>query len=313
MRFHLLALFVVVSKTGAAQPAPRAGHVMASTGARGGVFLIGGQVGEERRTLDTLWSWDGSEWSSLGSDGPRYRTLPAAAFDSRRNVLVVFGGAGLANGNRYGDTWEWNGSSWAEHSSPSPGPRDHHAVAFDEARGQLVMFGGQNAERQAPNDTWVYDAAGWKKVDSTTGPPGVAHHAMAYDSRRERVVLYGGSTAARQNLGDDVWEWDGARWSRVAPSSPAPRVSRHRMAFDAARGVTVMFAGTETWSWDGTSWRRLATTGPSQRSVSAMAYDVRRQRIVLFGGSGPGGAPPYSSHGDVWEWDGVSWSSRARR
>jgi hypothetical protein len=295
-----------------AQPAPRAGHVMASAGAAGGVLMLGGQIGEERRTLDTLWLWEGSSWKPLSGNGPRYRTLSAAAFDSRRNTLVVFGGAGLANGNRYGDTWEWNGSTWLEHASPSPGPRDHHAIAFDEARGQFVMFGGQNAERLSPNDTWVYDAGGWKKVDSTTGPPGVVHHAMAYDSRRGRVVLSGASTLSRENLGYDVWEWDGVRWFRVTPPTPGPRVSRHRMAFDAARGVTVMFAGTETWSWDGVSWRQLSTTGPSQRLVSAMAYDVRRQRIVLFGGSGPGGSPPYNSFGDVWEWDGVRWSNPRR-
>ena len=36
----------------------------------------------------------------------------AAALDTRRNVLVVFGGSGLFNQNAYGDTWEWNGTAW---------------------------------------------------------------------------------------------------------------------------------------------------------------------------------------------------------
>ena len=110
---------------------------------------------------------------------------------------------------------------------------------------------------------------------------------MAYDARRRRVVLYGGTTERRENLGTDVWEWDGAQWSRVTPVTPGPTVSRHRMAFDVARGVTLLHSGTETWSWDGAHWRRLATTGPSRRIVSAMAYDVARQRVVLFGGAGP--------------------------
>ena len=294
-------------------PAPRAGHVMSAGGSLGGVFMIGGQVGQERRTLDTLWEWNGSRWRALAADGPRYRTLPAAAFDSRRGVMVVFGGAGLFNGTRYGDTWEWNGTSWRERPVDSPGPRDHHAMAFDESRGVTVMFGGQDSKREWPRDTWTYDGATWKRADSTSGPPGVAHHAMAYDARRQRVVLYGGGTDRRENLGTDVWEWDGTRWTRITPSSPGPRVSHHRMAYDVARGITVMFAGTETWTWDGTQWRRVATTGPSQRVVSAMAYDARRQRIVLFGGSGPGGAPPYDSFADVWEWDGSQWSGPFRR
>ena len=288
-------------------PAPRAGHVMATGGPLGGVFLTAGQIGRERRTLDTLWQWNGVGWRVISSNGPRYRTLPAAALDSRRNVLVVFGGAGLFNRNAYGDTWEWDGASWTERAVDSPGPRDHHAMAFDEARGVMVMFGGQNAARGWPNDTWTYDGTGWKRADSTTGPPnGAGHHAMAYDARRQRVVLYGGTSASREVFAD-VWEWDGTRWWRVAPNMPGPRVTRHRMAFDAARGVTLLFADTETWSWDGTEWRRVATTGPSQRVVSAMAYDAGRQRVVLFGGAGPGGVPPYDSHADVWEWDGSRW------
>jgi hypothetical protein len=40
---------------------------------------------------------------------------------------------------------------------------------------------------------------------------------MAYDAARGRIVLYGGR--ARDNgqvrTLDDMWEWDGARWTRV--------------------------------------------------------------------------------------------------
>jgi hypothetical protein len=298
---------------GGAWPAARAGHVMATGGVFGGVLLSSGQIGRERRTVDTLWQWNGVGWRALTTDGPRYRTLPAAAFDTHRDVFVVFGGAGLVNQNAYGDTWEWNGTGWSERPVDSPGPRDHHAMAYDEARGVIVMFGGQNAARAFPHDTWTYDGTAWKRVDSTTGPPSAAHHAMAYDAKRQRVVLYGGTTDRREVLHPDVWEWDGTRWHRVTPASPGPRATRHRMAYDAARAVTLLHSATETWSWDGMTWRRLATTGPSQRIVSAMAYDAQRQRVVLFGGAGPGGEPPFDSHADVWEWDGTRWIGPFRR
>ncbi|HEY0882217.1 MAG TPA: kelch repeat-containing protein, partial [Archangium sp.] len=35
----------------------------------------------------------------------------------------------------------------------------------------------------------------------------------------------------------------------------------------------------------------------------AMAYDVSRARVVLFGGQGDGGRLD-----DTWEWDGASWT-----
>jgi hypothetical protein len=287
-------------------PAPRAGHVMASGGSSGGVFMTSGQVGRERRTIDTLWTWNGVGWRPISSTGPRYRTLPAMALDTRRNVLVLYGGIGLINENRYGDTWEWNGTAWSERPVDSPGTRDHHAMAFDEARGTMVMFGGQNAQREWITSTWLYDGTTWRQADSTAHPPAVVHHAMAYDARRQRVVLYGGFGAESRRL-TTVWEWDGTGWHAMPTAVPGPVVSHHRMAYDAARGVTLLFGGTETWSWDGTTWRKLASTGPSERRVSAMAWDAQRERVVLFGGNGPGGAPPYSSFADTWEWDGTAW------
>jgi hypothetical protein len=278
-------------------PAPRAGHVMASGGSSGGVFLTSGQVGEERRTVDTLWQWNGVGWRPLADNGPRYRTLPAAAFDTRRNVLVLYGGAGLINNNRYGDTWEWDGRAWNERPVDSPGTRDLHDMAYDEARGTMVMFGGQDGAREWTVSTWLYDGTAWRQGDSTVHPPGVAHHAMAYDARRQRVVLYGGGTKDRGTL-HDVWEWDGARWQVVPSATPGPVVSHHRMAYDAARGVIVLFGGgdstsTSTWTYDGSGWTEHKVAGPPARWSPAMAYDETRRVVLLFGGGR--NRPPYDA------------------
>lgn len=52
------------------------------------------------------------------------------------------------------------------------------------------------------------------------------------------------------------------------------------------------------------SWSLLPVSGPSARCRHAIAYDLSRQRLVLFGG--------YDSDlndlGDTWEWDGNSWT-----
>jgi hypothetical protein len=46
----------------------------------------------------------------------------------------------------------------------------------------------------------------------------------------------------------------------------------------------------------------MAADGPSPRNGAALAYDARRERVVLFGGSG---ASP-----ETWEWDGARWTRR---
>ncbi len=84
------------------------------------------------------------------------------------------------------------------------------------------------------------------------------------------------------------------------------------MAYDSARGVTVLYGGDlgDTWEWNGAigSWTQRSTTGPEPRSGHAMAYDSARGVTVLFGGGPSGG---YLA--DTWEWDGTTgiWTQRS--
>lgn len=81
------------------------------------------------------------------------------------------------------------------------------------------------------------------------------------------------------------------------------------MAFDAARGVSVMFGGSisfrldDTYEYGGGEWALRANTGPSPRQRHAMAFDSARGTTVLFGGLDDSG-----SLGDRWAWVGDDWS-----
>jgi hypothetical protein len=301
-----VTVFIVTSLRAQA-PAARNSHVMASAGPAGGVLLFGGAANSAPQLVDTLWEWTGTEWRVSSDAGPRSRNMAAAAFDTRRRVMVLYGGSGIGSGTKFGDTWEWDGRRWEEKNVRTPGPRDHHAMAYDEARGKVVAFGGTT------RGTWTWDGAMWTMADSTTGPPPLAHHAMVYDSRRQRLVMYGGFPTTGGPRQSDTWEWDGAQWHRVEINqSPGP-LSHHRMAYDAARGVTVLFGGgdstsTDTWTYDGQAWTRHRVSGPPARWSPAMAYDAARARVVLFGGGRSG--RPFGSLNDTWEWDGAKWERR---
>ena len=59
------------------------------------------------------------------------------------------------------------------------------------------------------------------------------------------------------------------------------------------------------WLWNGTGWREAAPASrPPARVMHALAYDRRRQRVVLFSG----GASLETTQADTWEWDGVNWA-----
>src|SRR5262249_25521983 len=104
-----------------------------------------------------------------------------------------------------------------------------------------------------------------------------------YDARGVTVVFGGYSNENTFTYLGDTWEWDGIAWTQQATSGPSPRVGA-AMAYDAARGVAVMFGGQDsggtylgdTWEWNGTTWTQRATTGPAGRRGAAMAYDAVR-------------------------------------
>jgi hypothetical protein len=316
-------------------PHPRDGHVMVTAGAGGGILLFGGGttgLGTPRAAADSLWSWNGVAWRVASATSPGARTLPAAAFDGRRNVLVVYGGAEYGSGTRFGDTWEWDGRDWSRREVRGPGPRDHHAMAYDEARGYVVMYGGFDYNRsREPRDTWTWNGAVWTRAD-TAGPGGMAHHAMAYDARRQRVVLFGfvrrpvpgqpqgpGALGVRSET-PETWEWNGSQWDRVFAEGEPAIADPHRMTYDAARGVIVMTGGRRdstraTWTYDGSRWTPQGSIGVGV--APALAYDARRQRVIAWGGSAafiPGRSwdaqtPPARWPGAVWEWDGQAWKA----
>src|SRR5262245_3746560 len=63
----------------------------------------------------------------------------------------------------------------------------------------------------------------------------------------------------------------------------------------------------DAWEWSGSRWARRTLVGPTGRMATTMCLDIVRQRIVLFGGYGPGG----SALADTWEFDGETWRQRS--
>ena len=141
-------------------------------------------------------------------------------------------------------------------------------------------------------------AQGWLQREVLSGDRDLTQPGMAYDEARGRMVSFAGG---------ETWELEGSHWTRRYPAhAPAPDLVG-AIAFDAARGRTLLFACSfsigQTWEWDGVDWRMLVPSqSPPPTTRYAMAYDRTRQRVVMFGGS----TYPFSA--DTWEWDGSTWS-----
>jgi Galactose oxidase, central domain len=87
-------------------------------------------------------------WSKVdtGTRMPPERRHGAAAYDSKRNLYIVFGGSGSAG--FLNDTWAFDLTRdvWKRviTGEAGPKPRIDHAAVYDSRRGSVLMYGGDS-------------------------------------------------------------------------------------------------------------------------------------------------------------------------
>ncbi len=222
------------------------------------------------------------------------------SYDADRHLSILYDGV---------LTWEYDGT-WHPVTTTHAPQIDWGAVmVYDQAR-QLTVLGGLRGNYY--NETWEYDGADWTQVTPTVPYPTRVYGAMAYDSARSRAVFFGGMWCEKPGCAyyDETREYTGTDWVQITTTHvPAARASL-AMAYDSARGVTVLFGGgiagqafADTWEYDGADWTQVTpTVSPPARAGHAMVYDAARGVVVLFGGYGEG-----DTLNDTWEYDGVTW------
>lgn len=238
---------------------------------------------------------------------PFSRIYHAMAYDSDRQVTVMFGGRDVFI-NRHADTWEYDGKTWTEIKPVvSPPARESHGLVYDSVRKVTVLYGGYLLR-----DTWTWDGSVWTKIKIPPAqkPTLRLGFEVAYDARRGRTVLFGGYDATK-GLVNDLWEFDGAVWTKMTSATPSPEArGGHGLVYDSLRKVVVLFGGSgqtralgDTWEWDGVSWRQVtpATTAPTPRFVEKLVYDSHRRRTVMYGGYS------FKQLNETWEYDGNDW------
>jgi hypothetical protein len=256
------------------------------------------------------WLWDGLDWR-LCPTTHRPRLVGHNQFyDLVRQRTVVTGGQDVDNGflaNNY--AWEFDGVDWTRVALVG-GPLDLLRTTIScNLSGRALMFGGGGWHADIHCQTWELSSGIWLQRDAA--PPPRALFGMTHDTRRDRVVLFGGVFTG---LGE-TWERAGSAWRRVVTANTPPLRFGNCLAFDAMRGRTVMFDGRigntqlpsyfgDTWEYDGVDWTLAppGATAPPARANHAMAYDLARRVIVLFGGAAPNG--PLA---DTWLFDGTRW------
>ncbi len=109
-------------------PPARSDGILFYDSSAGVTVLLGGSGGGDLSgplpLLDDRWAWDGSIWINITPDsapaGPASSTWTgAAAYDSQRDVLVLFGG--YLSDYPGEETWEWSAPMPADAGPPPLG------------------------------------------------------------------------------------------------------------------------------------------------------------------------------------------------
>ena len=238
------------------------------------------------------------------ASGPSACNGPKLAYHAAQKLVYAYGGhvGGSTPTLCTQQAWTYDSSTkaWTKLCDPCPpGPRMGHALVYDSARQVLVLFGGSDGTA-AHGDVWELGAGGqWQLKPLITTPSPRSSFSAAFDAKRGRLVIFGGQDSTDALL-DDVWEYDGQKWS--GPLSPTVRPLPRRQGFATFAGNTqapalrdrvAIFGGElkgevmvdDLWTWDGGAWQQLCTscTG-TPRCAASLGFDPRSGRLIVVGG-----------------------------
>jgi hypothetical protein len=274
------------------------------------VLLVNCVANPGTATVLTLWKWDGTRWQKVSQDGPPGRILGAAAYDSVRNALILYGGRPVEMGTCSQETWEWDGEFWEQIDAQPPTACDHVKMVYDASRQTTILFSGLDPSENRVNETWSWNGQHWKLL-SQEGPESRGHFGFVYDTSHKQTLLYGGYA---RTISDEFWSWKDGAWQKLDVPGPGA-LSHFGMAWNTDENALYVFGGatsgstfstlTDTmWVFKDEHWEELRPAiSPSRRGAPAMGYDLVRKRVLLYGGFDSA----HNTLNDTWEWDGETW------
>ena len=154
------------TKRDVASPQARHALGMVFDEKRGRVVMFGGGTpgspGNPGQQLGDTWEFDGNAWTQRNIAGPSPRMSPGMTYDSKRGLVILFGGVGATG--MLGDTWAYDGTQWTRLAETGPDARAMGYLAYDRKRDRVVLFGGRKGWPNDLNDTWEWDGAMWRQV-----------------------------------------------------------------------------------------------------------------------------------------------------
>jgi hypothetical protein len=262
----------------------------------------------------STWLWNGVLWTQAHpASSPPGRFGASAAYDPETRTVLLFGGRNELRTPIH-DTWAWNGTDWMDLDSGAggPPPGDGSDMAWDTALQEMVLITGSGVLGE-PGDTWVWAGTHWTRPVDGDLPAGAFYSPMWFDPDTNALLAVGCCEGPPPKTGavNTTWRWNGAKWTLLATSAPAP-IDASTMALDPTlRSLVLCPCGAAVppkpglLDWDGSGWASIATGAPPLVG-GVEVTDLDRRQLLLLGApisAPPKGAPPVQ----VWTLVGSGW------
>ena len=279
----------------AAGPSARFAFTAVSAPKSDSVLLFGGETkkGTEFDFFQELWEHDVAKdaWRKVATKGaaPGERAYHSAAFDTKRDTMWVFGGAGR-DFVALDELWKIDTATWTwtrlAPSGEKPGGRFNGGLFYDAKRDQLVLWSGCKAffdEENAWTDLWTYDIEknAWSK--KPTDAPGRWQAASVLAPELDMLIAHGGYDGNSVVRGE-TWTYslDDDKWTEVGKGYKA--TDAHAAIWDPLAQVMILHGGA---------------TGAKLGLDGLCAFDPKKKKWtpLTWKGDGPG---PRAYHASVW-------------
>ncbi len=264
--------------------------------------------------LGDVWLADRSDgvWELIDQPGPSARFGHAAAVDSGRDTVYLFGG-------QFGDTffadlWAFStlDSTWERIDDGATGPPARYGTALvhDGNDGLFLLHGFTFSGRF--DDVWRFDLESlrWESIAFApeSAPLRRCLHEAVWRRDSSSILLYGGCSSGYGPCPQgDLWEFDpqAGLWRERLVSGPAGRMSPSMVMDDRGErlilfgGLTEAGASDELWIGaigdDSIVWRALPAEGRAPSARSSHDAVLSGGALYLIGGTGVEGVT-----GDLW-------------
>jgi hypothetical protein len=213
---------------------------------------------------NSLWSYDLSarKWENplrssydwpAPSDRPGAGAWWSMAWDSKRKVVWLFGGSGVAeraSKTILGDTWKYDPAKKSFTLAGSKNPPSYSGgcrIVYDSKNDRLIRAPAYDGEWSALHNrdaTWVYDPDknAWEKRETPGSPKNALACGFVFEPNLGKAVYLkpGGGASTME-----TWTFDAAtnKWEKLSSKDNPPSAVVPGVCYDSAHKLIVLYGG----------------------------------------------------------------------